>query len=63
MERLTSLDFIAEYKRLLAAQSEAQASKDADAIDAADHEMKMFLLANANGRTREWMASRKASAE
>ena len=63
MERLTSLDFIAEYKRLLAAQTKAYRSARLDEIEMADHEMKMFLLANANGRTREWMASRKASAE
>jgi len=63
MERLTSVDMIAEYQRLLAAQASAQATKDEEIIEMADHEMKMFLLANANGRLREWLASRKASAE
>lgn len=62
-QRLTSVDFIAEYKRLLAEQTRAISAGDTEGIEMADHELKMFLMANAQGRLAEWLASRKANSK
>lgn len=58
---VSQVEMIAEYQRLLKAQSAARESKDQDAIDAADHDLSHFLRMNAHGRLQEYFASRQAS--
>ncbi len=52
---------IAEHKRLLAERTRAICAGDTEGIEMADHELKLFLMANAQGRLAEWIQSRKAS--
>lgn len=56
MERLGASDIVRELQRLSHAQAAAHASKDADQIELADHELALFLRYHAQGRIPEWFA-------
>lgn len=58
MTPVSQVEMIAEYQRLLKAQADAHASKDAEAIDAADHDLAHFIRMNAANRLQEYFASR-----
>jgi hypothetical protein len=59
-QRVSQTDMIAAFKTLLDAQQKAVAARDAEAHEAADHEMSMFLRMMNAGRLQEWFATRAA---
>jgi len=60
-QKPSQIDLIAAYKGLLDAQHKAIAARDAEAHEAADHEMRHFLRLLGMGRAQEWFTSRAAT--